>query len=345
MRQARRAVRRAGHPARRGPGSPSPTAAPACTDVARPHPAVPRRRACRSGPQLSPRTVDFRINWDSSMMFMPMVEGWHRVIQAQGADAKRSLLDDPEWRTVARTEWDNIDEVDVPEHTGRASCGSSRCTTPTTRSGSASRSPTSSPPAAVTRPTCSPTSCSTTTASPASSCGASPTTTPTRWRRSARRQRRHQLVGCGRARADAVRLGRHHAAAHASRARTRRLHPGTGDPRAHRPPGRRRSASTTVASSPGRAADLVVFALDELHWDVDEFVADLPGGAMRFRRPEGGYRATVVERRARAARRRAHRQRCPGRSSTSTTDHTNRLNSPPRTPRRPGSARWGWRRA
>ena len=45
----------------------------------------------------------------------------------------------------------------------------------------------------------------------------------------------------------------------------------------------------------GKAADLVVFALDELHWDDDEFVADLPGGAKRFRRPEGGYRATVVD--------------------------------------------------
>ena len=45
----------------------------------------------------------------------------------------------------------------------------------------------------------------------------------------------------------------------------------------------------------GAVADLVVFALDELHWDDDEFVADLPGGAKRFRRPEGGYRATVVD--------------------------------------------------
>jgi N-acyl-D-aspartate/D-glutamate deacylase len=45
----------------------------------------------------------------------------------------------------------------------------------------------------------------------------------------------------------------------------------------------------------GNVADLVVFALDELHWDDDEFVADMPGGAKRFRRPEGGYRATVVD--------------------------------------------------
>jgi N-acyl-D-aspartate/D-glutamate deacylase len=45
---------------------------------------------------------------------------------------------------------------------------------------------------------------------------------------------------------------------------------------------------------PGLAADLVVFALDELHWDDDVFVPDLPDGTSRLRRPEGGYRATVV---------------------------------------------------
>src|SRR6202035_3818328 len=32
----------------------------------------------------------------------------------------------------------------------------------------------------------------------------------------------------------------------------------------------------------GAAADLVVFALDELHWDADVSVADMPGGAKRF---------------------------------------------------------------
>src|SRR4029078_7338186 len=43
-------------------------------------------------PQLSPRTVDFRLNWDSSMMFMSMPEGWHRVIAAEGRDARAALL-------------------------------------------------------------------------------------------------------------------------------------------------------------------------------------------------------------------------------------------------------------
>jgi N-acyl-D-aspartate/D-glutamate deacylase len=46
--------------------------------------------------------------------------------------------------------------------------------------------------------------------------------------------------------------------------------------------------------APGNVADLTVFALDELHYDADRFVDDLPGGGSRLRRPEGGYRATIV---------------------------------------------------
>jgi N-acyl-D-aspartate/D-glutamate deacylase len=45
----------------------------------------------------------------------------------------------------------------------------------------------------------------------------------------------------------------------------------------------------------GSVADLVVFALDELHYDRDEFVDDLPDGGRRLRRPGGGYRATIVD--------------------------------------------------
>jgi N-acyl-D-aspartate/D-glutamate deacylase len=46
--------------------------------------------------------------------------------------------------------------------------------------------------------------------------------------------------------------------------------------------------------APGAVADLLVFALEELKWDPDVFVADLPGGGSRLRRPEGGYRYTIV---------------------------------------------------
>ena len=46
--------------------------------------------------------------------------------------------------------------------------------------------------------------------------------------------------------------------------------------------------------APGCAADLVVFALDELAYLPDSFVRDLPGGAPRLTRPAGGFRHTVV---------------------------------------------------
>jgi N-acyl-D-aspartate/D-glutamate deacylase len=44
----------------------------------------------------------------------------------------------------------------------------------------------------------------------------------------------------------------------------------------------------------GRAADLTVFALDELELHPDQRVDDVPGGSWRYSRRPGGYRATVV---------------------------------------------------
>ena len=64
-------------------------------------------------PQLSPRTVDFRLNWDSSMMFMSMPKGWHKVIAARGGD-KADLLVDPVWRAAARAEWDSTEKSLFP---------------------------------------------------------------------------------------------------------------------------------------------------------------------------------------------------------------------------------------
>ena len=46
--------------------------------------------------------------------------------------------------------------------------------------------------------------------------------------------------------------------------------------------------------APGNAGDLVVFALDELGYQPDSFVHDLPGGGPRLTRPPGGFRSTVV---------------------------------------------------
>ena len=45
-----------------------------------------------------------------------------------------------------------------------------------------------------------------------------------------------------------------------------------------------------------QAADLVAFDLDELHFDDEDLVYDVPPECSpRFRRPAGGYRATIVD--------------------------------------------------
>ena len=238
----------------------------------------------------------------------------------QGARCSR----DPQWRATAREPSGTRSSRSMfphrrieqrPHRRGDA--------TPTTSSGSAVRSPTSSPSAAVTRPTCSPTSCSPTTAGPGIvAVGVANADVDERGPHAARRQRARQLVRRGRPRADAVRVGRHDPVPHPPRPRARRLHARAGDPRAHRPAGRRvRVPRPRRARAAGRAADLAVFALDELHWDDDVFVARPPGRVTsRLRRPEGGYRATVVNGVARAGPTASSPARCRAGCSTSTPD-------------------------
>jgi N-acyl-D-aspartate/D-glutamate deacylase len=46
--------------------------------------------------------------------------------------------------------------------------------------------------------------------------------------------------------------------------------------------------------APGYAGDVTVFDLGDLSWERDVFVEDLPSGGGRLRRPAGGYRMTAV---------------------------------------------------
>jgi N-acyl-D-aspartate/D-glutamate deacylase len=46
--------------------------------------------------------------------------------------------------------------------------------------------------------------------------------------------------------------------------------------------------------APGKAADITIFALDELHYGPQRLVDDLPGGRQRLTRDPGGYRYTIV---------------------------------------------------
>jgi N-acyl-D-amino-acid deacylase len=245
-------------------------------------------------PQLSPRTVDFRLNWDSSMMFMSMPDGWHRVVGAPGREAKKALLTDPTWRLEAREEWDRVgkglfphrrpDRVRFVEVSGAENekwLGRSLADLTAERGGH---------PSDVLADFMVANDC------------------------------RLGVVAQGVANADvdqvaqvlsdpAVLVSSSDAGAHmqmlcASGDSTlllsrhvRERGDLTLEEAVHQLTGRQAEAfgfNGRGRVAPGCVADIAVFDLDELHYEDDGFVSDLPGGGARLRRPEGGYRATFV---------------------------------------------------
>jgi N-acyl-D-aspartate/D-glutamate deacylase len=252
-----------------------------------------RGEGVRLWPQLSPRTIDMRMNWDSSMMFMQFPRGWHRVIEARGAD-KRGLLEDPAWRAAARSEWDAVDSKMFPNHAlervrfvevshpgderwlGRslAELVAERGGHPSDvfadfvlendcRPGVVAIGMANGDPALVARAFA-----DESVLISSSDAGA------------------HVQMFC--ASGDTTLFLTRHVRERNDLPLERAVHELTGrqaDAFGFRDQG---------IIEPGRAGDLVVFALDELHWDQDVLVTDIPGGAARFRRPEGGYRATIV---------------------------------------------------
>ncbi len=245
-------------------------------------------------PQLSPRSVDFRLNWDSSMMFMSMPVGWHKVIAARGA-GKRELIRDPQWRATARNEWDRTEKalfphrrpeavrfvaVSGPEH--EKWLGRSLADLVAEQGGHPSDvladfvaandfdlglvavGVSNSDVDGVAR----------TLADPAvlissSDAGA------------------HVNMLC--ASGDTTLLLTRHVRERGDFTLEQAVYELTGRQAEVFGFGRR------GVIAPGNVADVVVFALDELHYDADEFVHDLPKKGARLRRPEGGYRATVVD--------------------------------------------------
>ena len=189
-------------------------------------------------PQLSPRTVDMRLNWDSSMMFMSMPEGWHKVVAARGAD-KQALLETPSGGP--RPARNGIAPSSrCSRSTVSTSCASSRSSAPRTSDGSVARvadvvaerggHPSDVLADFVLENDCRPGLVATGMANADVDGVARTLPEP---------GRADQLVRLRRPRADDVLVGRHHAAAHPPRARPRRLHArGRGLP-AHRSAGRR----------------------------------------------------------------------------------------------------------
>jgi N-acyl-D-amino-acid deacylase len=253
-----------------------------------------REQGVQLWPQLSPRTVDFRINWDSSMMFMTMTAGWHRVVQARGREAKATLLRDPEWRATARAEWDAVDRsmfpntridrariVEVTNPDDQKWIGKSLADLVAARGGH----PSDVFADFVLANDCAP-GVVAVGVSNADQDEVARGLVDEHVLISSSDAGAHVQMLC--ASGDTTLLLTRHVRDRGDLTLERAIHELTG-----------RQADAfgfhdRGVLAEGNVADLVVFALEELHWDEDESVADLPDGAKRFRRPEGGYRATVV---------------------------------------------------
>lgn len=245
-------------------------------------------------PQLSPRPVDFRLNWDSSMMFMSMPQGWHRVIAASGAQAKAALLRDPEWRTTARAEWDATPAAMFPHrdiHKARFvevhGADNERWLGRTLADLVAERGGHPSDVLAdfVLGNECRPGIVAVGVAN-ADVEGVARTLADPNVLISSSDAGAHAQMLC--ASGDTTLVLTRHVRDRGDLTVESAIHELTG----------RQAAVFGFARrgviAAGNVADLVVFALDELHYDADEFVHDLPQHGARLRRPEGGYRATIV---------------------------------------------------
>jgi len=244
-------------------------------------------------PQLSPRSVDFRLNWESSMMFMSMPKGWHRVIAAPPGE-KAVLLRDEAWRATARAEWDetraamfphtNLAAVRIVEVHGEANqrdLGRTLDEIVAERGGH----PSDAFADFVLANDCRPGVVATGLAN-GDPAGLAEVYEHPAVLVSSSDAGAHMQMLC--ASGDTTLLLTRHVRERGDMTLERGVHELTGrQADAFGFPGR-------GVVAPGNVGDLVVFALDELHYDDDVFVADLPRDGRRLRRPEGGYRATFV---------------------------------------------------
>jgi N-acyl-D-aspartate/D-glutamate deacylase len=245
-------------------------------------------------PQLSPRTVDFHLNWDSSMMFQGLPDGWNRVIRARGDD-KPALLADEGWRATARDEWDRVPltlfphrrlgSVRIVEVVGAENerwLGSTLADVVDAHGGHPSDAFADFVLANDCRP-----GIVAVGVSNADVDGVARTLADPNVLVSSSDAGAHLQMLC--ASGDTTLLLTRHVRDRGDFRLEEAVHELTG---------RQVDAFGFIGRgsvSVGAVADLVVFALDELHYDPDEFVADLPGGGRRLRRPGGGYRATIVD--------------------------------------------------
>jgi N-acyl-D-aspartate/D-glutamate deacylase len=244
-------------------------------------------------PQMSPRTIDFRINWETSMVFM-MLSEWHRIPNAADDTERARLLRDPEWRAAARAQWDVTPSAMFPSQDPRRV----RFIEVTRRELEPWRGKT--------------------LADLVEARGGHPSDILADWVLENDLRPGVLVVGVANSNVDDVAallvdpdtvIASSDAGAHvqmmcAAGDTTLVLERHVRDrgdlpleQAVHELTGKLAAAfgfHDRGTVTPGRVADLTVFALDELHWDEDTFVDDLPGGASRLRRPPGGYRYTLA---------------------------------------------------
>ena len=248
----------------------------------------------RNYPQISPRTLDIHVNWDGGMSWFALADSWHKMVQAPRQD-KAPMLRDPAWRALAREEWDRVPRTMIPhKHPDRIRLVS------------------------VTRPA-NEAWVGATLADLVAARGGHPSDVLADWLLD--NDADPGIVGVGVANSDAAGVARtltHPASvvANSDAGAHLQMMCAIGDTTLLLTRHVRERGDLTVEEAvhamtgrlaglfgftgrgvltEGAAGDVVVFALDELDWGTDVFVADLPAGARRLRRPAGGYRYTVVD--------------------------------------------------
>jgi len=244
--------------------------------------------------QISPRPLDIQINWFGGMSFFTLPETWHRMVQAPTADEKTRLLTDASWRQAARAEWDRVPFSMIRHHMPQNIL--LRGVTRPEHEEWINRS----------------------LADLIAAKGGHPSDVLADWVLA--NDLRPAVVGTSIANSDpdgVAELLRHPAGVIANSdagahlqmfcaagdttllltRHVRDRHDLTFEQAVHRLTGHLAGLFGFAGRgviAPGMVADLNVFALDELAWQPEVFVADMPLGARRLRRPPGGYRATIV---------------------------------------------------
>lgn len=244
-------------------------------------------------PIVSPRTIDFNVDWDQTMVFMMLPNGWNQVMQVQG-EARAERLRDPAWRKVAREEWNAVDKslfpntridfvrlTSVTRKQNEPWLGKSLADLTAARGGHPSDVfadwilENDLEPGIVAMGI-----------GNGNTEGVAEMLRDERTLVSASDAGAHVQMMC--AAGDTTLFLTRHVRERGDFTLERAIYELTG----------RQSESLGFHDrgflKPGYAGDLTVFELDRLGWGKDVFVRDLPSGGRRLRRPEGGYRATAV---------------------------------------------------